>query len=204
MDFKDDQCDLQLQRFYEFYIENHPEKSKVGKSLIDLRKKLNQFLPASLPSDRRNAETSFLKPKFDITHSSQDGTYLWFLKPPDLNRGRGIKIFSTLDQFESSLLEFLEGYEIKPFTSPPPPPKEDLVTSTAKKDDSKEKDQQKENTIVDKKEKSSSAKYLVKHTNFVVQKYIEKPLLINNRKFDIRVWVMITHTLDVYFFKLNI
>ena len=26
-------------------------------------------------------------------------------------------------------------------------------------------------------------------------------MLINNRKFDIRVWVLITHNMEIYFFK---
>jgi len=36
---------------------------------------------------------------------------------------------------------------------------------------------------------------------FVIQKYIEDVLLINRRKFDIRVWVLVTHEMQLYFFK---
>ena len=35
----------------------------------------------------------------------------------------------------------------------------------------------------------------------VVQKYIERPLLYKNRKFDIRVWAMINTSNEVYFYK---
>lgn len=41
----------------------------------------------------------------------------------------------------------------------------------------------------------------MRHNTFIIQKYIERPLLIFNRKFDIRVWVMLTQEHDLYFFK---
>lgn len=40
------------------------------------------------------------------------------------------------------------------------------------------------------------------HSNkIIIQKYVEKPLLYHNRKFDIRVWVLITHKYEVFVFK---
>ena len=46
-----------------------------------------------------------------------------------------------------------------------------------------------------------SAPNKIQSSTFVIQKYIERPLLLNKRKFDIRVWVMLSHDLKLYFFK---
>ena len=42
---------------------------------------------------------------------------------------------------------------------------------------------------------------MIKNNSFVIQKYIESPLLINKRKFDIRVWVLATQEGEAYFFR---
>jgi len=39
------------------------------------------------------------------------------------------------------------------------------------------------------------------NTQWILQKYVERPLLYQGRKFDIRVWVVVNDQLDVFFYR---
>jgi hypothetical protein len=42
-----------------------------------------------------------------------DGNNLWLLKPTDYNRGRGVQVFNSLEQFRRLLHELQQGIEVK-------------------------------------------------------------------------------------------
>jgi hypothetical protein len=128
------------------------------------------------PYYENNKGTS-TKYKIDNTFlAGENANYLWLLKPTFLNRGRGIHIFSDLKVLQQLIQEYQEGSAEK----------HTKVTT--------------EEPINPSPEKKQSI-YSIKANSFVVQKYIEQPALINNRKFDIRVWALLTHDLDIYFFR---
>ena len=50
--------------------------------------------------------------KYMLTDELYDGMNIWLIKPNDFNRGRGVKLFNSLEQLRKLLTDFTNGNEI--------------------------------------------------------------------------------------------
>lgn len=117
-----------------------------------------------------------------LSDTYYNGCNLWLLKPTDYNRGRGINLFNKLSTLDHYLKCFQNGEN-----DPSPPSAQKAGSSSPVKTSTKAT--------------SANSLNLVKSHRFVVQKYIEKPMLIEGRKFDVRIWVLIDQEMNLYCFK---
>ena len=135
-----------------------------------------------------------LKLYCEINNSHYDGKNLWIVKAPNLNRGRGVKIFNNYNDIISYIKKITEGkiteselYNIKD-------------NETNNNSDKQEKNV---NEIINENEYENKDEpdYIYQSSKIIIQKYIEKPFLYKGRKCDIRIWVLISHKMKVYIFK---
>ena len=149
-----------------------------------------------------------------------DSYNLWLLKPTHLNRGRGIHVFNDLDTLNKLIKQYCSGKEEvtkKKESQPKESPEKADVTANSDLN-GVDNDQTTplvfeadmedfgQNTTQASRQQASPQKKLnsinkIKHNTFIIQKYIERPLLIYKRKFDIRVWVLLSQDHDLFFFK---
>ena len=193
----DDHFDSDMISFTKFFVKNCGDAKKfastanctVKRSNPNLIftyefKKKNKILHIFQDSTSNKKVSPYHKPK--ICKSYYKGSNLWLLKPTGLNRGRGIEIFNTLEDLNRFINEYLEGEK-----SPKKKPKSDHQSGSEAESDEEAKND---------KKKGPPGTNFRSHT-FIVQKYIESPLLVFNRKFDIRVFALVTQDLQLYFFK---
>lgn len=113
--------------------------------------------------------------KYLLKESMFNGQNLWVFKPNDFNRGKGVTLFRSLDELKRLIQDYTQGVEVKPLNQPPP-------------------------TDTDEPQPKPTG-FIIKSDVFVIQKYIERPLLILNRKFDIRMWALVAHDHRCYLFQ---
>ncbi|EGR27473.1 tubulin-tyrosine ligase family protein, putative [Ichthyophthirius multifiliis] len=205
IDFKDDNCEMFLNSFLKFYENNVPQnlKNKINTQYSENIKKLikQQQITYGIYGSEKYVNHVYVKQTMHESFLDKyNSSYIWILKPTYLNRGRGINMFNSLQQLEKIISNYLEGFEEQPLR------KKNERKIQVQKNQEEQKYQIEENLLNTQRSKNqiqqkNTQSILLKSNQFIIQKYIEKPLLLNNRKFDIRVWALLTHELEILFFR---
>ena len=185
---------------FEVYSDTFPRLKKVDNALknkeqndlkdIDLEKKVHNII---------GSNTLIEIPK---THFI--GRNMWVLKAVNLNRGMCIRVVNSFQQMEKVINKFKSGVDLCNFTLEKIDEKENEDNLNLDKINEEEKNHEQNADNKNNKEKVLNEKkdeILYNCNKILIQKYIESPLLYRGRKCDMRIWVLLTHEMKVYFFK---
>lgn len=153
---------------------SHPNFNEQFNNFKKLYNDISKFVSATNTPNPSIANNCYIN-YFNINLSKRIGTEQKIIIPRTHYAGRNLWLIKPINLNRGRCIKILNNIE-------------DITTEITNI---------KENKVFcdENKNKISKAEYVL------IQKYIERPLLYKNRKFDIRMWVLFTDLEDVYVFK---
>ena len=131
----------------------------------------------------------------------------WIIKPTDLYQGKCVEIFSDFNQIYKQCKNIFRGVNTKILPEYITKEEDNIdncfnnynENETANNIMCNLDNELNSNNTINKKKTFYSKMYC--SNEIIIQKYLDKPLLYNNRKFDIRCFVLVDYNLNLFFFR---
>lgn len=154
-----------------------------------LLKTIKDYEAINLQQEQVPFSNSFLPPTFRLDVLSDEIQFVnypdenyWIYKPYGNNQGKGIRLIKNIKSFKENFVKskkfYLSEYTMNKFLCESD--KKNIMNTEVKIGDENEKQQE---------ENDESEEFTI-NPNSIMQKYLEKPLLLNKKKFDIRFFIL--------------